>query len=100
MDGTIIDLNERRKLNRAKRAAIHRTARRLREIEEELLDLTVQLAMSGPLAAWSATQAIGSVARIDDEMLLGTGDAQVAALLRLRDQAFETVEMLYGVTRT
>jgi hypothetical protein len=98
MDGKIVSLADHKKQKRQQRAVIHRTARRLREIEDELADLVVNLAIiAGPLAAWAEEQPVGTKAQINDEMLEKTGDAQVLALLRLKERVYATVEELYGI---
>jgi hypothetical protein len=97
MDGKIVSLADHKKQKRQQRALVHRTARRLREIEDEMLELCVQLAVTGPLATWAEEQPVGTTSRIDDEMLAKTGDAQVLALLRLKESCYATVEALYGI---
>ena len=93
-DGDLAELRERR---RKFRRTLHATARRLREIELEVYDLMVALALAtGPLARWAAEQEVGTIARFDDARLMATQDERVIALVQLRAEIHKTVEALYA----
>jgi hypothetical protein len=95
----VIDLAEVRERYRQERKIVHATARRLREIEEEIDLMSAQLALAGPLASHCARQPIGTIMRLDDDKLLTLNDPRVAALLALRDHIYETVKAIYELPK-
>lgn len=78
----VSSLEERRQRLRAHRQAVHDAQKRLRRIEDELFDLALQIALTGPLFAWNESQPVGAFADLD-AALTSVEDGRVVALLQL-----------------
>lgn len=91
----IVSLEQRRAEQRAHRKLLRDAEHRLHEIEDELFDLAVQVAISGPLRTWADEQPIGAVTNMF-ELLAGVQDGHVVALLQLREAIATAVEHLQG----
>lgn len=88
---TLFSLDERRARIRAHRQAIRDAEQRLHTIGEELFDLAVQIALTGPLYSWNEAQPIGAFADLD-AVLVGVQDGRIVALLQLREAVGTAIE--------
>lgn len=80
---TMVDLEAHRERLHAHRQAVRAAEKRLRGIEEELFDLALQIALTGPLYEWNESQPVGAFADLDTK-LASVEDGRVVALLHLR----------------
>lgn len=93
--GKIVDICSYRRADQRYRDAIEEVRSVLAETSECLHETAINLAVNGPWREWEEQQPVGSQFFFDDQMLLESGDANVAVLVRLSvllGQALDLIE--------
>ena len=95
----IRDIEKYRRAEKRYRDTVAQVRSFLSETSEQLHGMAVDLAVSGPWREWDEEQPIGTEFCFDHEMLLESGDSNVAALVRLSallEQAIDLIEVPRG----
>jgi hypothetical protein len=92
----IIELKKHVAANKKYHERLAASLQRLETVREELWDDLVNLAMLGPWREWDEQQPVGTHVTFGAKELVESGDANLAALLRVHDWICETVSELRG----
>jgi len=92
----VIDLKKHVAADKQYQERLAESLQRLEESAAALKDDIINLTMLGPWREWNAKQPVGAQAHFGPKEILESGDANLAALLRLHEEIRRTAAEVRG----